>query len=612
MPSTPLPTTESPRRVDRLLDEALRLRDLDLSQALWQACEAEALALKLDYHRGLALARLRRGEAIGLQGDGQPDLAPSLLRQAQFLFEDQGDLKGQAEAITALARLLTDRDALAEAHTLHHQALQLRRRAGDKAGEAASLAGLGWVHRCKGQYADALQYLFMALELIQGEARSGGSPVQIEVFRAIGVVLGELGDHTQAMSYLHQGLSMARQLPDRHGECAILTLLGERLVETGHGEEAISHLARARELARACGQGLDVARTLLALAQAQQVQGGLAPADELLGEALVLMQLMRHRRGEARVMLTQARNRLLAAQPQAALALLEHALALLQDLQADATAAQVHELMSQIHEQRGEPALALGHFKRFHALQAAVHGQDNQRRVRALLQRGALEQIQQDAEQERRRGDALAEALEAAQAADREKEVLLARLAQQSDLLRQLAREDGLTGLANRRWLDAQLHRERERARRHHHPLAVAMIDIDQFKTINERYSHRVGDEVLRRLGLLLRNALRICDLIGRYGGEEFLVVLVETPLSNAVLVCEKLRQRVEALELTDLHPELRSVTISIGLAGDLPDPVAEDPVELADAQLYRAKTSGRNRVCWSGEPRGGASGPFA
>jgi diguanylate cyclase (GGDEF)-like protein len=127
------------------------------------------------------------------------------------------------------------------------------------------------------------------------------------------------------------------------------------------------------------------------------------------------------------------------------------------------------------------------------------------------------------------------------------------------------------------------------------------MVDIDHFKTINDRFSHRVGDEVLRRLGLLLRDALRASDIIGRYGGEEFMVVLVETPLASAVAVCEKLRQRVAALVLNDLHPALERITVSIGLAGDLPDPVLADPVALADAQLYRAKAAGRNQVCWAG-----------
>jgi diguanylate cyclase (GGDEF)-like protein len=164
--------------------------------------------------------------------------------------------------------------------------------------------------------------------------------------------------------------------------------------------------------------------------------------------------------------------------------------------------------------------------------------------------------------------------------------------------LRQLSREDGLTGLANRRWLDAQLARERERARRHGHPLAIGMIDIDHFKAINDHCSHRIGDEVLRRIGHLLRDSCRSGDIVGRYGGEEFMVVLVETPLAAARGVCEKLRRLVASQPWAEVHPDLATVTVSIGLAGDADDPVASDLTQDADAQLYRAKREGRNRVC--------------
>ena len=94
-----------------------------------------------------------------------------------------------------------------------------------------------------------------------------------------------------------------------------------------------------------------------------------------------------------------------------------------------------------------------------------------------------------------------------------------------------LAREDGLTGIANRRWLDITLTKEFERAERFHHPLSVAMIDLDDFKMVNDRFSHLIGDEVLRRTAQLLRDRCRSVDLAGRYGGEEFLLILVEDTL---------------------------------------------------------------------------------
>jgi diguanylate cyclase (GGDEF)-like protein len=278
---------------------------------------------------------------------------------------------------------------------------------------------------------------------------------------------------------------------------------------------------------------------------------------------------------------------------------LGEALRLIEGLQTHQVSGKIHRLLSEIHEARGEFEIALRHFKAFYLGEQAIHSHDSQRRIRALLERTAVERARRDADLARQRNEELSKALDEAKVADQRKEALVERLSQQSDMLRQLAREDGLTGLANRRWLDAQYQLERERARRHGHALSVAMIDLDHFKSINDRYTHRVGDEVLRRLGCLMRETFRANDVIGRYGGEEFMAVLVETPLASAAAVCERLRERVAGVAWSELHPELAQVTVSIGLAGDAENPLETDLVLQADKQLYAAKARGRNRVCW-------------
>lgn len=104
-----------------------------------------------------------------------------------------------------------------------------------------------------------------------------------------------------------------------------------------------------------------------------------------------------------------------------------------------------------------------------------------------------------------------------------------------AEVLKQMAREDGLTGIANCRWLDFQFAQEFERAQRFEHPLTVALLDIDYFKNVNDRFSHQTGDAVLRTAARLLRDSCRSVDVLGRYGGEEFMLVLVETPCESAL-----------------------------------------------------------------------------
>ncbi|MBI2796560.1 MAG: diguanylate cyclase [Gemmatimonadetes bacterium] len=162
-----------------------------------------------------------------------------------------------------------------------------------------------------------------------------------------------------------------------------------------------------------------------------------------------------------------------------------------------------------------------------------------------------------------------------------------------------LARTDPLTQLLNRRVLVERLSQEVERARRYDGKITLLMIDLDHFKRVNDQYGHLVGDDVLRDVATLLKNALRAVDVVARYGGEEFVVVLPETPAPGALAFAERLRERIEATDFS-AHPHgTFHLTTSIGMA-TFPGPRTESGEDLlarADEALYRAKADGRNRV---------------
>ncbi|HTI29066.1 MAG TPA: diguanylate cyclase [Methylomirabilota bacterium] len=160
------------------------------------------------------------------------------------------------------------------------------------------------------------------------------------------------------------------------------------------------------------------------------------------------------------------------------------------------------------------------------------------------------------------------------------------------------AAHDRLTGVANRETLLSTLGTEIERATRHQKWLSVAFIDIDRFKPINDTYGHHTGDRVLREIAGVIGDNIRASDLFGRYGGEEFMLILPETTPEEATVLAEKLRQLVMDHPLTVAPRQTLQVTISIGVAGDLGSQLQSDRlVDQADAAMYAAKSLGRNRT---------------
>ncbi len=163
-----------------------------------------------------------------------------------------------------------------------------------------------------------------------------------------------------------------------------------------------------------------------------------------------------------------------------------------------------------------------------------------------------------------------------------------------------LSFKDPLTKLFNRRYFETKLEQEFARCERYNRELSLSMIDIDFFKKINDTYGHQVGDEILKQLAQIILKSIRKSDIAGRYGGEEFIVLMPETSPKKAYIALERLRKIVEGHAFAiDVPPGYLHITISIGLAGYVQSMTKkEELIELADKALYTAKNSGRNRVC--------------
>ena len=167
--------------------------------------------------------------------------------------------------------------------------------------------------------------------------------------------------------------------------------------------------------------------------------------------------------------------------------------------------------------------------------------------------------------------------------------------------LTELAIRDELTGLFNRRKIMEILNKEIDRSVRYNAPLVLCLVDIDHFKEVNDVHGHTAGDTVLKLISGVISKGLRKVDSVGRYGGEEFCILLPHTTISQSRTILERIRQSIESMTFSlDSGSEI-GITVSLGQA--LYDPNIREPhqfIDIADAALYRAKKSGRNRLCTS------------
>ncbi len=431
------------------------------------------------------------------------------------------------------------------AQALEHMLESLRHaRASAEAELWAPLNNVGQLYMEQGRPLEAKRSFAEAL----AHARREAGP------RAVGIVEGNLGRASLALGELEQAKSHYERsvrhfeaLDDATYLAPALTRLGSLLAEQGETERALAHFERSLALQEK-GEAF-IEETLLALGRLQLQRGALDEAEALLTRARTLVE-------EASML---------------------------------GEAAEANRLLAEVYQRRGAHAEALVHFKRYHEQERSLAAQVASERLQGLMIKHEVETLQRERELAERQQVALSEA-------NRELQRLNAKLAEQAKQLKRLSREDELTGLYNRRHLDEYFQREVARARRYRQPLSLVMCDIDHFKQINDAFSHALGDEVLRHVALLLKRHIREHDVPVRYGGEEFVVLLPETPLKSALVVAEKVRRVVSDYAWEALAPGLR-VTLSVGVASC---DEKSDPYELlaaADSALYRAKREGRNAV---------------
>jgi len=518
-------------------------------------------------------------EARTLARTGAAQRALALATEASSLAQRAGDARRAADAAEVLADAHCGLSAYPEALAHYLGALTSWRRHNDRAGQVRCLQGIAWVDIQIGDYAVAMGRLEEALRLLQGH---GDPAAEASVHHRLGMVYARLGDLGRAREFYEGALERRRALGDAAPIALSLNSLGVLFLRTGQQRPSADDLARARELfeeavtiAEAAGDLHLKALAVGNVGSAVAAAGDLEQALSVFAVQLDALRAMHARHDEALCLTNIGEALRKSGRAAEALAPLQAALKIGEELKSKERMMRAWHQLSQCQEALGDAPAALESYKQYHRLEQALHSEDAESKARNLAVQLAVKKVRDEADSYRAERD---------------------RLAAVNVRLSAEAQEDALTGLANRRHLDASLEQLFTQAAAERRSLCLAVADIDHFKSINDRHSHAIGDDVLRTVGGILRSTCRPSDLAVRYGGEEFVLALLDLPAELARAVCQRLRTTVADYPWDRLRPGL-AVTISIGLADAAAHANGADTLAAADACLYDAKRAGRNCV---------------
>lgn len=506
---------------------------------------------------------------------------------------------GQYQALTT-----SSTDALPD----YNDGLALARQINDAERIGDGLTLRGTVESLQGDQARALVDF---LEANRSYAIAGKHILEEGNLLDIASAYRRLGEDDKARIYLDQSKVWAEQRNDNVSQMQVHLELGYLDDESGHSGEAILELKQALALARQMSDRQSEATALLGLAEVYNGKREYQPALDALGPAGTAFTSVSDQSSMAMLHLQYGIAH--AGIGQHKVALTDYATA-----EAGFTADRNVRYLAQLYAARARSDYALG------LLQATV--EDLQRTINAnaeldlrarrqdtILMSYQFDTARRDLENRRLAADA---ALGRAQIDSLEQirrwqrlalllggvlTLLLAwlvmRQIQHLRRYKRMAMTDVLTGVSNRRGIEKLLAEEVKRAHESGHELSLLHLDVDDFKEINDSHGHQLGDWALLRIVAACKDALRQFDRLGRWGGDEFYVVLPNTGADASVLVAERLRSNVEALNMDDICPQLR-VSVSVGISRlRLGEMTADAMIRRADVALYRAKHGGNNRV---------------
>ena len=494
-------------------------------------------------------------------------------------------LKGQADSLCNLAHVNLDIGNYSLALNQSYDSLSLYKEIGDAEKEAVMLRNIGGIYAAINEYSSAMDTLLEALALAENFK---SQEIKGEVLFNIGTVYLFIGNYSHALKEYQKVLQIALDEKDKKLESFVLCNMTSVYAALSDHENTKKTFDRCLKISSEIQNKLiqmnvltQMGHEYLNLREAGQAEGCFQQSLELASASGFKNEETSSLVGLGKVYLQQG-------QYTKSQELFQRAQQLAEQLKDNNLLMECHNGFSQIYQALGDFERALDRCKKYYDTRQFLANSINDQKMQTLEVAYRTEAAQKEAEIARLKNVELENEIA-------ERKRIERALRQSEEQYRQLAAIDPLTGINNRRHFFELAQCEISRAQRFNHPLTAIMIDIDHFKKINDTFGHHRGDLVLKRCTDLIRKCLREMDIVGRYGGEEFSVLLPETNLEQGVRVAERLVQMFRETPLK-VGLEEAFVTISVGVTELRGEMDLDTLIDEADHAMYSAKHAGRNR----------------
>jgi len=450
-----------------------------------------------------------------------------------------------------------------------------------KSGIARSHNAIGLCNLHLSTYAEALDNLLKALQIAD---QASNLRLKARVLNNLGLLYLRMEEYSQALSYLENSLEIASETKNPAFEADLLENICVAYLNLGQYTLALTHSQKGIALFQKAGNRYGEAKALSSAGEIYAAMGHTIDANSYYLQSLKISDEIEDAQGAAKAHFLIGSLHFKQGQRETALEHLQSGLECAEKSQDTSQISRIHYLLSRIYREMKDFEMSLGHYEQYHDVKETVFNEDMATKIKSLEILHHVKETRQDSEIYRLRNVELTREIEERKKAQSE--------------LERIVTLDPLTGLFNRRHFFELTSTELERSQRYNRPLSVIMLDIDHFKQVNDQFGHLVGDRVIVEVARRIQKALRRIDLACRYGGEEFAVLLPETPLLQAEMVASRL-WNVVTRQPTVSGELVLKITVSVGVAtyqhtGEI---TVDDLLDQADQAMYAAKQAGRNQV---------------